>query len=72
MPSPEQIKAAMPAMREWLVANGYGSHWLPGGLVELPADTVERKIEWCYLPTVDGRHVPGGVEQFIADQEGRG
>ncbi len=58
MPSPEQIDAALPAMREWCA-----SHTPPS----IPARW------WSTAPSLQVRIricvYPGGVEQFIADQE---
>jgi len=54
MPSPEQIQAAMPAMREWLRANttvaALDSYSYTG-------------VEWL----IDVHYRPGGVAQFIKD-----
>ena len=59
-PTPEQITAAMPAMRRWLINR------VP------PA----RRSAWAGMSdglVLDyvGALYSGGVEQFIADQEGR-
>jgi len=60
MPTPEQIQAAMPAMRRWLVnrvPNDRRSSW--AGL----SDSMTR----AYVRNL----YPGGVAQFIKDQEER-
>lgn len=57
--SPEQIEAAMPAMREWWLVHGGWSRVL----VDRLADG-----EICMRIA---SHYPGGVAQFIKDQEER-
>ncbi|HZV74634.1 MAG TPA: hypothetical protein VFF79_13025 [Conexibacter sp.] len=65
MPSPEQIQAAMPAMREWLVADAEAGRHLDD-----PRASIERALDWTCAGAVEAIY-PGGVAQFIKDQEER-
>lgn len=69
-PSPEQIQAAMPAMREWLRRDDLArrTKGFPAlgcrNWAEARPDEVVRAVEARYRQ-------PGGVAQFIKDQEER-
>lgn len=60
MPTPEQIQAAMPAMRDY-VALG----------VDARPPRIAPPLTNAYVLWRIGSSYPGGVAQFIEDQEGR-
>jgi len=76
-PSPEQIQAAMPAMREWIARRVVGQLSRCGPRPSEPALAQARRF-WRekaeaheVLTCVQIYFRPGGVAQFIKDQEER-